>query len=135
MKLMLISKKEPYRTNKSFKFFIGYNDNDEIRPLCIKLLRMIGFVKCFKNNNNNKYYYYYYKTMFFKVADKKLWKKYTKIWKKVSSLMNKKFDSEPVYGDHDEYIKTKIETYGDKQIQIFKVKIYQKKKLHVNVFH
>ena len=72
MKLMLISKKEPYRTNKSFKFFIGYNDNDEIRPLCIKLLRMIGFVKCFKNNNNNNKYYYYYKTISFKVADKKL---------------------------------------------------------------
>ena len=28
--------------------------------------------------------------------------------------MNKEFDSEPVYGDNDEYIKTKIKTYGDK---------------------
>ena len=28
-------------------------------------------------------------------------KKYTQIWKKVSSLMNVKFDSEPVYGDND----------------------------------
>ena len=30
---ILLSKKEPYGTNKSFKFFIGYNDNDDIRPL------------------------------------------------------------------------------------------------------
>ena len=51
--------------------------------------------------------------MSFKVTDKKLLKKYTKIWGKVSSLMNKEFDSEPVYGDNDKYIKTKIKIYGD----------------------
>ena len=28
--------------------------------------------------------------------------------------MNIKFDSDPVYGDSDKYIKTKIQTYGDK---------------------
>ena len=28
--------------------------------------------------------------------------------------MNIEFDSEPVYGDVDKYIKTKIKTYGDK---------------------
>ena len=39
---------------------------------------MIGFVKCFGSN----------KTMSFKVIYKKLLKKYTKIWEKVSSLMN-----------------------------------------------
>ena len=33
--------------------------------------------------------------------------------KKISSLINKKFDSEPVYGDHDKCIKTKIKSYRD----------------------
>ena len=28
--------------------------------------------------------------------------------------MNKGFDSEPVYGDSDKYIKTKIKSFGDK---------------------
>ena len=28
--------------------------------------------------------------------------------------MKTKFDSEPVYGDNDKYIKTKIKSYGDK---------------------
>ena len=28
--------------------------------------------------------------------------------------MNIKFDSEPVYGDNDKYIKTKIKSFGDK---------------------
>ena len=49
-----------------------------------------------------------------KVIDNKLLKKYNKIWEKVSSLMNIKFESEPFYGDNDRYIKTKINAYGDK---------------------
>ena len=65
---------------------------------------MIGYVKHFDSN----------KTMSFMVMDNKLLKEYTKIWEKVSSLMNIKFDSEPVYGDNDKYIKTKIKLYGDK---------------------
>ena len=35
-----VSKKEPYSTKNSFKYFIGYNDNDIIRPLCIRLPQM-----------------------------------------------------------------------------------------------
>ena len=34
---ILVSKKEPYGTKNSFKYFIGYNDNDIIRPLCVSL--------------------------------------------------------------------------------------------------
>ena len=37
---ILVSKKEPYGTNKSTKYFIGYNDDDVIKPLYIKLLQM-----------------------------------------------------------------------------------------------
>ena len=28
----------------SIKYFIGYSDDDVIRPLCIKLPQMIGYV-------------------------------------------------------------------------------------------
>ena len=65
---------------------------------------MIGYATYFESN----------KTMSFKVIDMKLLKKYTKIWERVSSLMNIKFHSEPVYGYNDKYIKTKIKPYGDK---------------------
>ena len=41
-------------------------------------------------------------------------KRYTKIWERVSSITNIEFDKEPVYGDNDKYIKTKIKSYGDK---------------------
>ena len=39
---ILVSKKEQYRTKNSFKYFIGCNDIDIIRPLCIKLPKMTG---------------------------------------------------------------------------------------------
>ena len=42
---ILVSKEEPYGSKNSFKYFIGYNDNDVIRPLCIKLPQMIGYVR------------------------------------------------------------------------------------------
>ena len=88
----------------SLKYFIGYNDDDVVRPLCIKLPQMIGYVKHFDSN----------KTMSFKVSDNKLLKKYKKIWKKVNNLMNIEFNSEPVYGDNDKYIKRKIKMYEDR---------------------
>ena len=100
---ILTSKKELYGKKSSFKHFIGYNNNDVIRPLCIKLSQMIGYVKYFDSN----------KTISFRASDNELLKKYTKIWGKVSSLMNIKFDSEPFYGDDDKYIKTKMKLYGD----------------------
>ena len=96
----------------SLKYFIGYNGDNVIRPLCIKIPQMVGYVKCFDGN----------KTMSFKVIDNKLLKKYTKIWERVSNLMNIKFDSEPVYGDNDKYTKTKIKLYGDKINKYFRGK-------------
>ena len=68
---ILVSKKEPYDTNKSIKYSIWYNDDDDIKPLCIKLPHMIGYVKHFKSN----------KTMSFKVIDPKLLKSILKYGK------------------------------------------------------
>ena len=65
---------------------------------------MIGYVENFDNNN----------TMSFKVGDNKLLKKYNKMWGKFSNLMNIEFDSEPVYGDNDKYIKTTIKIFEDR---------------------
>ena len=45
---ILVSKKEPYGTKNAVKYFIGYNDNDAIRPLCVRLPQMI--VKKFNEN-------------------------------------------------------------------------------------
>ena len=65
---------QSYGTKNSLKYFIGYSDGDVIRPLCIKLPQMIGYVKNFDSN----------KTMSCKVSDNKLLKKYNKIWEKLA---------------------------------------------------
>ena len=52
-------------------------------------------------------------TMSFIVKDKKLLKKYIKIWEKIEWLMKINFESKPVYGDDDKYIKIKIKAYAD----------------------
>ena len=47
-------------------------------------------------------------TISFRVNNKQLLKNYNKIWEKVEKLMRIDFESKPVYGDDDKYIKTKI---------------------------
>ena len=97
---ILISKLEPYSSKKDTnKYIIGYSD-DVIKPLCILLSQMIGYVKCFDSN----------KRMSFVADDKELLKEYSKVWEKISDLIGEKFDSEPVYGD--KYISTKIKSYA-----------------------
>ena len=59
-------------------------------------------------------------TISFKISNKQLLKKYNQIWKNLKSLLNIKLDSEPIYGDNDKYIKTKIKTYGGGVIRNFK---------------
>ena len=44
-------------------------------------------------------------TMSFKISDKQLLKKYNQIWKRVEKLLKIEFDSEPIYGDNDKFIK------------------------------
>ena len=69
---ILVSKEEPYKTKNSFKYFIGYNDNDIIRPLRIRLPKMIGYARKFNENV----------TMSFKVNDNQLLRNYNRIWEK-----------------------------------------------------
>ena len=50
---ILLSKNESYGTKSSRKYFIGYNDDAVIKPLCIRLPQMIGFVKYFDSEKDN----------------------------------------------------------------------------------
>ena len=102
---IVISKKVVYGTKSSLKYFIGYNDEDEvIRPLLLKLPQMIGYLKEFDDSI----------TISLRVDDSKLFKEYCKIWKTIKRLLGIQFDSEPVYGDTDSYIKTKVKMYDNK---------------------
>ena len=115
---ILVSKKESYVNKNSLKYFIGYNDNDIIRPLCIRLPQMTGYARKFDENA----------TMSLIVKDKQLLKNYTKIWEKIEKLMKINFESNPVYGGDDKYIKTKIKTYAGSIITNFHNKKMPKEK-------
>ena len=82
-----------------------------IIKLCIKLPQMTD-VRKFDDNT----------TMSFKISNNQLLKKYNEIWKKVKNLLNITFDSEPVHGDNDKHINTKITTYGGSVITNFQSK-------------
>ena len=74
--------------DKGFKHFIGYLENRIVKPLCIILPQMSGYIKYFKNGS---------KSMPFLIKDDEVWDKYNKIWDAIKNKLNIKFHSEPVY--------------------------------------
>ena len=70
---ILVSIKEQYGKYNSFKYFIGYNDNNVIKPLYLGLSQMTGYINKFDENKI---------PMSLMVKDKQLLKNYNKIWKK-----------------------------------------------------
>ena len=72
---------------------------------------MTGYVKKFNENV----------TMSFIVKNKQFLKSYIKIWETIEGLMKINFESNPVYGYHDDdkCIKTKIRTYAGSVITNF----------------
>ena len=73
---------------------------------------MTGYFKKFNENS----------TMSFRVMDKQLLKNYNRIWEKVEKLMRIDFESKPVYGDDDKYIKIKIKISAKNIITNFIIK-------------
>ena len=63
---------DKFKHNKKvFKHFVGYQEGQIVRPLCIILPQMSGYIKYFKNGGKN---------MSFLIKDDKVWDKYDKIW-------------------------------------------------------
>ena len=124
---MLVSKKETYGKYNSFKYFIGYNDNDVIRPLYLFILQTTGYINKFDKNKIS---------MSLAIKDIQLLKNYNKIWKKKEKLMKIDFNTRPTYGDDDDkYIKARIKTYKDSIITNFYNKNGSKKVQEEKVPH
>ena len=79
---------------------------------------MTGYAKKFDENA----------TMSFKANNKQLLKNYNKVLEKVEKLLKIDFESKPVYGDDDKYIKTKIKIYAGSMITNFHNKKMPKEK-------
>ena len=89
------------------------------RPSCMRLPQMTGYARKFNENA----------TTSFIVKDIQLLKKYIKIWETTEGLMKINFESKPVDGDDDKYIKTKIKMYAGSIITNFHNKKIPKEKV------
>ena len=65
----------------TYKYFCGYLNNDVMKPLCVILPQMSGYIKYFDNGGKN---------MSFVTDDKEVYGKYDEIWNVVKSLLKLK---------------------------------------------
>ena len=86
--------------NEGFKYFIGYQEGGIVKPLCIILPQMSGYIKYFEYGGKN---------MSFLIKDDEVWEKYEQIWYVIKNNLKIKFHSLPVYDK--KYLKTKVREY------------------------
>ena len=84
-------------SDDGFKYFIGYKEGEIVKPLCIILHQIIGYIKHFENGGKN---------MSFVIKDDDVLDEYNEIWDKIKEKLNIKFHSMPIYDG--KYIKAKV---------------------------
>ena len=95
---------DKFKHNKeSFKYFIGYQEGKIVKPLCIILPQMSGYIKYFKNNGKN---------IFFLIEDDEIWENYEDIWYVIKNKLSIKFHSKPIYDKT--YLKGKVRDFYGK---------------------
>ena len=82
---ILISDKFKHN-GESFKVF--YQEGEIVKPLCIILPQMSGYIKYFENGGKN---------MSFLIKDDEVWEKYKQTWDAIKNKVGIKFHIEPVY--------------------------------------
>ena len=88
--------------NGGFKYFIGYQEGKIVKPLCIILPQMNGYIKYFENGS---------KIMSLLIKDDEVQEKYKQIWDVIKDKPVIKCHSLPVYDM--KYLKTKVREYDD----------------------
>ena len=68
--------------NEGFKYFIGYLEGGIVKPLCIILPEMIGYIKYFENGGKN---------ISFLIKNYEVWDKYDEIWDAIKNKIGIKF--------------------------------------------
>ena len=87
-------------SNEGFKYFIGYQEGEIVKPLCIILPQMCGYIKYFENGGKN---------MSFLIKDDGVWEKYEKNWDLIKNKLDIKFHSKPMY--KQKYFKAKVREF------------------------
>ena len=75
-------------SEEGFKYFIGYQENEIVKPLCIILPQMNHYIKYFDNGGKNKSLL---------ITNSEVWEKYEDIWNVIKDKIKIKFHSEPIY--------------------------------------
>ena len=88
-------------SEEGYKYFIGYQEDEIVKPLCIILPQMNGYLKYFDNRKKN---------MFFLIKNNEVWEKYEDIWNVIKNKRSIKFNSEPVY--ENKYLKAKVREFN-----------------------
>ena len=83
------------------KYYVGYCKDELVRPLCIIMPRMSGYVKYFDNGGKN---------ISFLSDDKDVYEKYGAIWTKVGKLLKLKFSVNPIRDD--KYVCCNLKIFG-----------------------
>ena len=78
--------------NEGFKYFISYLEGEIVKPLCIILPQMSGYIIYFENGSKN---------MSFLIKDDEVLEKYEQIWDLIKNKLCIKFHSEPIYEKKD----------------------------------
>ena len=92
----------------TYKYFCGYLNNDVIKPLCVILPQMNGYIKYFDDGGKN---------MSFVTDDEKVYEKYNEIWNVVKGLLKLKFAASPIR--KDKYILAKLKIFKKKNLTTF----------------
>ena len=92
----------------TYKYFCRYLNNDVIKPLCVILPQMNGYIKYFDNGGKN---------MSFVTDDKEVYGKYDEIWNVVKRLLKLKFAASPIRDD--KYILAKLKIFEKKDLTTF----------------
>ena len=92
----------------TYIFFCGYLNNDVIKPLCVMLPQMNGYIKYFDDGGKN---------MSFVTDDEKVYEKYDEIWNVVKGLLKLRFAASPIR--NDKYILAKLKIFRKKNLTTF----------------
>ena len=107
-----------------WKYFCGYLNNDGIiKPLCVILPQMNGYIKYFDDGGKN---------MAFATDDEKVYEKYDEIWNVVKGLLKLKFAASPIR--NDKYILAKLKIFMKKNLTTFNNNIIPTEKIITFVF-
>ena len=103
----------------AFKYCCGYLNNGVIKPLCVILPQMNGYIKYFDDGGKN---------MPFVTDDEKVYEKYNEIWNVVKGLLKLKFAASPIR--NDKYILAKLKIFKKKNLTTFNNNIIPTEKNH-----